>query len=318
VTTLANFFNGIKFATVSTYYYLNTLRLKLWPLLFGAFVFIGWNGLQIVFSLNLIVSFINSFTMKNLLSTTIRYNIRTIPIYIFIILTFVIIFWLIRTFVETSFTLHIRRKKLTFKEIKAISLNFFAVNVMIVLALLFITTSAAIIHIFVKIVANGFISIHTAGITIIALRYSLVFFFISILSTTFMIDFILPVMCTGLNYKEALNLVRRYTSEHIYSIVLFYALKIGLIILSISVFQFVLRHLMLPFFLMFEFNYSFGIFLTFSEMLSIMNIMVNVTIFGIMFVSSLIIFSPIQAPLFLFQKYLLERMYSQGVMNLEL
>jgi len=69
---------------------------------------------------------------------------------------------------------------------------------------------------------------------------------------------------------------------------------------------------------MFEFNYSFGIFLTFSEMLSIMNIMVNVTIFGIMFVSSLIIFSPIQAPLFLFQKYLLERMYSQGVMNLEL
>ena len=90
ILTLAESIKALKFAGLCTYNYLNTLKLKYWPLLLGALIFLGWNGLQIIFSLNLIASFINDFKVQNSLSSTPIDNLRSIPIYIFSLISFIV------------------------------------------------------------------------------------------------------------------------------------------------------------------------------------------------------------------------------------
>lgn len=308
ILTLAESIKALKFAGLCTYNYLNTLKLKYWPLLLGALIFLGWNGLQIIFSLNLIASFINDFKVQNSLSSTPIDNLRSIPIYIFSLISFIVFFWLMRTFAETAFTIHIREERVSFKKVSVTSLNFFAASLLTALVLLFIATTVAIFHIFIKITLAGFNPLYVPGAKIIMLRYALVFFFVSIITTTFMMDFILPTMCSGLSYRESLFRVREFLSKHTYSVILFYLFKASLIIITILFYHFALRHLIIPIFMFMKHFNLLELILAFSKIINLVEIVVNIIVFGIILLSALIIFAPIQAPFFIFQKYLLERM----------
>ncbi len=300
-------FSTTKQALNDAYHYLNNLKPAYWlPFLFS-FVFLGWNGIQILFSLSLILSFVNTRSLTHLVYTTLEYQLRTIPIYFFILLTFIIIHWVFHCIFEAGLTHAIHQKKLEWKKLYSIGLNFFVPNLIIVLAIFFVVVSLFMISIFVQIVFSGFsvtVISNMEGLVYQALGLSL---FLSIIISTWLVDFVLPRMALGLSFKQSMLRSLSYFNQQSFKIISFYLIKLLLVLLSVYVFQLTLRHLLLPFFVMLESKYALSVFLISGKQLVFQNLMINLKILLLVIFSALIIFAPILAPLYLFQRFLLYR-----------
>jgi len=296
-------------AFLDGYHYLNRLPVKYWIPLILSCVFLGWNGLQIIFSPNLILAFIDTGSVTELIYNTLEFHIRSIPIYIFIVLTFILVHWLIHTITEIGLTNLLHRQKISLSRIYTTGLNFFVPNLLIVISIFFIVIAIFMLSIFLQIAFSGFAMTFVTGIETLfyrAIGLSLLFSFIV---TMWLTDFVLPRMTQGHTFKYAFVRSMIVFNNRPVSLIAFYIIKLILILLSIGLFQIVLRHLLLPVSVMLETQYSISLALFSGRELVFEKLFSNLVLLIFVFVSALLVFAPFMAPMYLFQRFLLLRLY---------
>ena len=305
--------NSSKRALIDTNDFLNSLSIKQWLPFFSACIFLGWNGIQIVFSLNLILSFINTNSMTYLIINSINYNSKAIPVYIFSVLSFILFYWILHCFFEVGLDFYLRgqvktdlRKRLK-REIVAVSLNFLTPSLLILLFLVVTMTSALLFYVFSIVAGSGFEVIFIDGFETVAFRFVIVAIFFTIVILTWLTDNVLPEMTKGFSFKTALLRGYVYNCRYKFQFFCFYLIKSVLVVITIFAFQYILRHLFLPYFVMLEANYSISLLVFSSYILNFEELMINVGVIFLMFLTSLVIFTPIMAPFYLFQRFLLQR-----------
>ncbi|MBW6516145.1 MAG: hypothetical protein K0B81_05955 [Candidatus Cloacimonetes bacterium] len=299
----------MKQALSDTNNYLNNLKIVLWLPFYLAFIFLGWNGIQILFSINLILSFVNTRSVTYLVYNTIEYHLRSVPIYLFILITFVTIHWLIHCFFEIGFTLNIHKKQMNLKKIYATGVNFFVPNLIIVISIFFFNIAILMLIIFLQIALSGFRMTEVANLEQLVFQTLNLALYLSIIVNIWLADFVLPRMALGYSFKSSLIRGLRLLNQQSVKIILFYLMKIILIFFSIYVFQLVLRHLLLPFFVMLESRYAWSILLLSSRNLVLSNLLINLRILSLVLFSTLIVYTPIIVPLYLFQRFILFRTF---------
>lgn len=302
------FLKSLKLACLDCHNYLNTLKFRLWLPFFLSSIFLGWNGLQILFSLNLIISFVNTGSITRLVYTTMEYNLRSIPIYLFVVITFFIIHWIIHSLLETGFSYIIRKQKRGMSRVLAVGFNFFVPNLLVVVSIFFIIIALFMLSMFLNIIFSGYSFTDFSNLETNIYRVLGLSLFLSIIATMWLTDYVLPRMTEGDTFKHAFLRAALKLNTKPFTIICFYLIKLILIILSIYLFRIVLRHALLPFFIMLEKEHSIGFFLLSGRNLLIGNVFSNLrTIFVVLF-ASLFVFTPILAPLYLFQRFLLFRL----------
>jgi len=287
--------------------HINSLKLNDIPFFFLACMFLGWNGIQILFSFGLIITFIDSRSMTRLVFTSFQYNIRSIPIYIFAITTFFIIHWIIRIFYEISFTVKINQIEMKFKEIKALALNFFVPNLIMVLAVFLIIGSYFLLRVFWGIASTGFnssINLNAESTIYYWLYTSII---TSVVITIFLTDNVLPRMLKYHTFKGSLLRALIYIKYNFVRFILFNLIKFLLIVFSVFVFQSILRHFILPYFLLLEDQHSFVVLFSSSRRFRIEYVISNIFVMYGVLIAALIVFSPLMAPLYVYQRLLLKK-----------
>ncbi len=314
MANLTIFWGALKKSVADTNDFLNELPLKYWLPFFASCVFLGWNGIQIVFSLNLILSFINTRSMATLIVNSIQHNARSIPIYGFAIVSFFVIFWLMNCIFEAGFVNYVNKVKeqrsldSSTSELIPVAMNFFTPTLIMVLLIFVFWGSGLLLLVFGKVAGSGFDTIAIEGYEALIFRFLVVAIISIIVVLTLLKDNVLPYMCRGYGFKHAI--LRSYTAmrKKWAYFLSFYLLKIVLIIFSVQAFTFVLRHLFLPYFVMLEARYSFSVLMFSSSIVDISEVINNIVVFYLVFTSSLIIFAPIMAPFYVFQLFLLKRL----------
>ncbi len=303
-----HFLQSMKLALLDSYHYLNELRFKFWLPFFLALFFLGWNGLQIIFSLNLVFSFIDTRSITGLVYTTLEYHLRSVPIYLFIVITFIIIHWLLHCIFEAGFTNVIHKRKNIFNRMYAAGVNFFIPNLIIVLTIFFIFSAFFTLSIFFQIMFTGYSPTVVNGLETAVYRILALSVFLSVVVTMWLVDFVLPRMTMGESFKHAFMRSAIILNRKPFTLISFYLIKLLLILFTIYLFQIVLRHFVLPLFIMLEAKFSFGVFLLSGRTLIIEKLFTNIWIMLVIFFSALLIFSPLMAPFYVFQRFLLFRL----------
>ena len=298
----------VKLAFSDTNSYLNRLKLIHWIPFFLSFVFLGWNGIQIIFSTNLILSFVNTRSITFLVYNTIEYHLRSVPIYLFILLTLIVIHWMIHSLFEIGITRIVHKENKNWKQIINIGINFFVPNLIIVIAIFFTVITLLMLSIFLQIALSGFRTTAFANMQNLLYQVFGLAVFLSIGVTMWLTDFVLPWMALGATFKQSLLKAINLLNNQPFSIAAFFLIKILLIVLSVYIFQLALRHLLLPLFIMLETKYTFSLFLISARKLVFNNLLINLRILFLVLFSALLVYAPIIAPLYLFQRFYLLRL----------
>ena len=297
------------YAFLDGYRYLNRLPVRYWLPLILSCLFLGWNGLQIIFSPNLILAFVDTNSVTELIYNTLEFQLRSIPIYIFIVVSFILIHWLIHSLVEIGFTHILHGEEINISRIIATGLNFYVPNLLIVIAIFFIVQAIFMLSIFLQIAFSGFSITLITGIEVLFYRAIGLSLFLSFMVTMWLTDFVLPRMAKGFTFKHALLRSIIIFNNRSLSLVTFYIIKLVLIVVSVILFQIVLRHLLLPFFIMLEAQFSISLTLFSGRELAFDNLFSNLVLIIAIFLSALLVFAPFMAPMYLFQRFLLFRLY---------
>jgi len=194
---------------------------------------------------------------------------------------------------------------LSFTELKAVSINFFIPNLVIVLITIFLTAATFIILSFSMIAFNGFhpqINITVERSIYLWVKISLT---ASIAFTILLTDNVLPRMIKNYTFKGAVYRAYLTIRKNTMHFLLFYIFKLSLIVLSILVFQSILKHFFLPYFLLIEDNYSFSVLLFSGRILNFKDILLNLLILYSIIVSAYLIFTPIIAFPYIYLRLLL-------------
>lgn len=270
-------------------------------------IFLGWNGIQIIFSLGLILTFIDTKSMTRLVVNSMRYNTRAIPIYAFAIVTLFVIHWLIRCFLEASLSAELQEKKLSRHDLWALAINFFVPN-MIMVILVFVTIGTFFLTTtFSQIISAGFSAKMNLAVEYSFYRWLYISVIVSIIVTTLLVDNVLPKMIKCHSFKGALYRAFIQIRSNISRFSLFYLIKILLILFTLFIFQSILRHFLLPYFILLEDKHSFTLLLFSSRIINVQHIVSNILIIYGVILSALLIFSPIMAYPYIYQRLLLNK-----------
>ncbi len=285
--------------------YINSISFKELPWFFFSCIFLGWNGIQIVFSLSLILTFIDSRSMTNLVFNSMRYYSRVVPIYIFALLTFFVIHLFLHCLFEVSLSAKIQKAKLKLSEIQVIAINFFIPTLLLILTIFLIAGLVFLAIVFSNVVSSGFAANLDIAVEYSFYRWLYISVIMSFLVTVLLVDNVLPRMTKEHSFKIALCRAYIYFRNNLWQLSIFYLLKLTLILFSVFVFQSILRHFLLPGFLMLEDNFSFSLFLMSGRTINFQHIISNIFMLYAIISAAFIVFTPIMAFPYMYQRLLL-------------
>lgn len=285
--------------------YLNNISVKELPWFFFSCIFLGWNGIQIVFSLSLILTFIDSRSMANLIFNSMRYYSRAIPIYIFALVTFFVIHLFLHCLFETSLSAKIQNVRLKLPEIRIVAVNFFIPALLMIIAVFLVSGLIFLAIVFSSIVSSGFSADLNIAIEHSFYQWIYVSVISSFLVTLFLVDNVLPRMVREHSFKISLFRAYIYFKANFRRLSMFYLIKIVLILFSVFLFQSILRHFLLPGFMMLEDQYSISLLLLSGRTINFQHIMINIFTLYAILSAAFIVFTPIMALPYIYQRLLL-------------
>jgi len=212
-------------------------------------IFIAWNGIQFIIlpaHLNYILDH-NSVMTNFRILTGVQANF--IPLFVFICVTFILLYFFIRNFCEII-NLKLMKKdilsgteggKARRKEIFDLLINFSIPSFFHNFILIFILSSIYLMLLIIYIILLVFNVQITLDVFSI-LRYSLFYFLIGlVVFNTITIDFVLPELQMARTFSDSLQKFFRYFLSNKLNVCFFYSLKFCLMALNIMIFIYCLN-----------------------------------------------------------------------------
>ena len=199
-------------------------------------IFIAWNGIQFIAlpaHLNYIVDYSSMMTNFRMLVDT---QPSFIPLFAFLCVTFIILYFLVRNFCEiVNLELMKSEAKSHGKERFNMLINFSVPSFFHNLGLVFILSSAYLMLLILYLVLIIF-NVHITLNALVVLRYSLFYFFISlVVFNTITIDFVLPELQKSQTFSNSLYKFFKYFLSNKLNVCFFYSLKFCLMALNVLV-----------------------------------------------------------------------------------
>ncbi len=288
-----------------TAHYFTNLSLKSWFFLIISSFFLGWNGVQVLFSTNFIFRSIEHLRLGDIIFRNFYLQAQTFPLYIFAILTLVLIHWFIHIYMELHFSAKLQKKNLSSEELKAISLNFFVPNLVTVIIILLTMTALFAIILFGNLVLSGFTAYDLDNTHLLAFKLINLGVLLSFLITIVQVDLVLPRMLSGNSFASALHKAFETVDDDVFYILVFYLIKFLLIALTLYLFRYLLNLAILPLF--YSVLNSINLPLSLLTIGGLTHLLTNIAIITGLLVASLALFIPVFLIFFVLQRYLLYR-----------
>lgn len=268
------------------------------------FIFIGWNGVQILLYFNTILSLYQFNSLNNFLYNLIYNRSALIPMYVFFLISLLTLFSFFSVLAEVLFNNKFFLSKLTLKECIVLTVNFFVPFSVFVLSLTLLTGFLTVFFIQILNLANNL------GFPI-QIRYNQVFsylltviFLLSFITLVVFKDNILQKMMFYKTFSESLREfayeLKKYLGYYLY----YYFLKSLFISITLIIFWFVLNLLLIPLFKEITDKYVIALMLHNNRKIFFEEVLANIFSFSFISLSCLIIFVPIISPFYLFLKVL--------------
>ena len=199
-------------------------------------VFIAWNGIQFLLVPTHINSFIGYNSMMRSINTIAQTQSRIIPLLLFIILSVVILFFMIRNYFEIVYLDVMKSQKQKITNKFNLLINFTIPSFFHNLGIVFIMSSLYLLLLIVYLLLVV-MNVHIPVDIFFVKRLSFIYFFSGlVLYNSVSIDFILPEMSKTGSYSSALTKFLKYFLLKKQDIFFFYSLKFFLIAINMVIF----------------------------------------------------------------------------------
>ena len=240
----------LKKAWLRNFLFFRGLRFSDFFLLLLFHVFIAWNGVQFFLKPTLLSYLIDDYSILQNVKIIMDNQMSFIPLFVFILLTLVFIYFLIRIFFDISFYGMFKKRVISLKNKFIIIINFSMPSLFHNLGFLFILSSLYLVFILIYIlliVMNIRIAFDFYGF----IKYSALFYFLGILLFNLIIsDFVLPELIREGSFSHSLKKFYAYFLQNKSNIIFYYSFKLCIISLNILILVYFYKYIFLkaPFF----------------------------------------------------------------------
>ena len=204
--------------------------------LFLIYIFVSWNGIQFIMNPKHLLLILNHYYLNENINTVIVNQTTFLPSFGFIILTFILIYYLLKVYYEIGFNSFFYTEKIGIKQKFNILVDFTIPTLYHVLGIIFILTTIylALIIIYMLLMTIGlFFVLDIVNIIMFTVFYYIIGIFVFHVC---LFDFVLPEMLHKKTFSELFKNMLTYFSNNILNIIIFYLFKLILVSSSVILF----------------------------------------------------------------------------------